>query len=200
MRLSQRRTESASRRARARAHSSALARSPVAQSWRRTCAASCRRARARPASMAACASVQRRSQSASSARRASYSAEHEVLPRGGARGGEVRPGGVEFAAADLDLATYEHEPVPEARGDAVERGGTEPLGLVPVADRDQCLDLVHDEQDALNPVPVHLLEPRLPQSRRLSRPAQHRQRVGEIHVRPFQADEIAESRSASCKA
>ena len=101
------------------------------------------------------------------------------------------PSGLEFAAADLDHGAYEHEPVPEARGDAAERVGTEPLGLVPLADRDQCLDLVHDEQDALNSVPVHLLEPRLPHSRRLSWPAQHRQHVGEIHVRPFQADEIA---------
>ena len=36
------------------------------------------------------------------------------------------------------------------------------------------------------------LEPRLPQSRRLSGPAQHRQHVGEIDVRSFQADAIAD--------
>ena len=49
-----------------------------------------------------------------------------------------------------------------------------------------------DEQGAVDPVPAHRLEPRLPQSRRLSGPSQHRQRVGEIDVRSLQAEAIAD--------
>ena len=66
------------------------------------------------------------------------------------------------------------------------------VGLVPVADREQRLDLVRDEQRAVDPVPAHRLEPRLPQSRRLSGPSEHRQHVGEIDVRSVQADAIAD--------
>ncbi len=44
----------------------------------------------------------------------------------------------------------------------------------------------------LDAVPAHRLEPRLPQSRRLSRPSEHRQHVGEMDVRSFQADAIAD--------
>ena len=36
-----------------------------------------------------------------------------------------------------------------------------------------------DEHGALDPVPAHHLEPFLPESRRLSEPSQHRQRIGE---------------------
>ena len=73
-----------------------------------------------------------------------------------------------------------------------ERGGAEPVGLVPVADREQRLDPVRDEQGAVDPVPAHRLEPRLRQPRRLSGPSQHRQHVGEVDVRSFQAEAIAD--------
>ena len=44
----------------------------------------------------------------------------------------------------------------------------------------------------VDPVPASRLEPLLPQSRRLAGPAQHRQHVGEIAVRAFQADAITD--------
>ena len=119
-------------------------------------------------------------------------AERAVLAQGGARGLEVRSCGVEVAAADLDVGADDEEPVREVRGDAAQRGGADAVGLVPVADREQRLGLVRDEQGAVDPVPAERLEPRLPQSRRLAGPSQHRQRVGEIDVRAFQADAIAD--------
>ena len=75
-------------------------------------------------------------------------AERAVLEQVGARRLEVRPRGVELAAADLDLRADGEERGPEARGDTAERGGAEPVGLVPVADREQRLDLIADEQGA----------------------------------------------------
>ena len=44
----------------------------------------------------------------------------------------------------------------------------------------------------LDPVPAHGLEPRLPQLAPTPGPSQHRQRVGEVDVRSFQADPIAD--------
>jgi hypothetical protein len=113
-----------------------------------------------------------------------------VLTQGGARGLEVRSRGVEFAAADLDLGAHGEQPVPEARGSAAQRDGAEPFGLVPVADREQRLDLVREEQGAVYPVPAHHFEPCLPHSRRLPGPSQLRQHVAEIDVRAFQAKVI----------
>ena len=60
--------------------------------------------------------------------------EPAVLAQRGARGLEVRARGVELAAADLDDGADDEQRVREARGDAAERGGAEPVGLVPVAD------------------------------------------------------------------
>ena len=119
-------------------------------------------------------------------------AERAVLEQVGARRLEVRPRGVELAAADLDLRADGEERGPEARDDAAERGGAEPVGLVPLADREQRLDLIADEQGARDPVPANRLEPLAPKSRRLAGPAQPGQHIGEIAVRPFQADAITD--------
>ena len=73
-----------------------------------------------------------------------------------------------------------------------ERGGAHAVRLVPLADREQRLDAVGDEHGAVDPVPAQRPRARLPQPRRLSRPAQHRQRVGEVDVRPLQAQRIAD--------
>ncbi len=115
-----------------------------------------------------------------------------VLAQGRARGLEVRARSLELAAADLDAGANREQPVGEARGDAAEGGGAEPVGLVPIADRDQCLDLVRDEQRAVDPVPAHLLEPFLPQSHGLSEPSQHRQHVGEMDPCSLQAEVVAD--------
>ena len=145
------RTASASRRARASAASSACARSPLAQSWTRICAASRWRARARPGGWP------RRRQSSGAPRgrgppgRRRRGPEHAVLTHGRTRGLEVRSRSVELAAADLDVGADDEQPVREARVDAAERGGAEPVSLVPVADRQQRLDLVRDEQSTLDP-------------------------------------------------
>ena len=66
------------------------------------------------------------------------------------------------------------------------------FGFVPIADRDQRLDLVCDQQRAVDPVLPHQLEPLLAHSRRLSEPSQHRQHIGEMGPCSLQADEIAD--------
>ena len=82
--------------------------------------------------------------------------------------------------------------VGEARADAAELGSAQSFGLVPVTARVQRLDQICDEHGAVDPVPAHRLESRLPQSRRLSQPSQHRQRVGEVDVHAVEAPVIAD--------
>jgi hypothetical protein len=102
------------------------------------------------------------------------------------------PRGIELAAAELDVGSDDEQRVREARGEAAERGGAEVVGLVPVADPEQRLDLVRDEQGAVDAVPAQRLEPRLPQPRRFPWPSQHDQHVGEVDVRPVQAPVVAD--------
>ena len=119
-------------------------------------------------------------------------AEDVVLAQRGACVLEVGSRGVELATAYLDAGADGEQPVREARGDAAERGGAEPVGLVPVARRDQRLDPVRYEQRAVDPVPAYHLEPLLPHLRRLSEPAQHRQNIGEMDPCSLLADVIAD--------
>ena len=107
-------------------------------------------------------------------------------------GFEVGARRVEFAAVDLDKGADDEQRVGEARRDAAERGSAQPFGLVPVTARVQRLDQIRDEHGAVDPVPAHRLESRLPQSRRLSQPSQHRQRVGEVDVHAVEAPVIAD--------
>ena len=99
---------------------------------------------------------------------------------------------MELAPADLDRGADGEQPVREAGGNAAERGGAEPIGLIPVTDREQRLDLVRGQQSAVDPVPADHLEPRLPQARRFPGPSQRCQYVSEIDVRAFQAEMIVD--------
>ena len=100
-----------------------------------------------------------------------------VLAHGGVRGLEVRPRGVEVAAADLELCAVDERHVRPVGGDGAERGGADAVGLVPLAARDQGLDLVGDERacvDARNGATRRAAA--AASSGRLPRPSEHRQR------------------------
>jgi hypothetical protein len=119
-------------------------------------------------------------------------ADHVILAQCGSRGLEVRSRGVELATAGLHVGADGKQPVREARGDAAQRGGAEPVGLVPVPHREQRLDLVRHQHGVVDLSPAHHLEPRPAHTHRFPEPSQHRQRVGEIAVRAGQAEKIAD--------
>ena len=74
-----------------------------------------------------------------------------VLAQRRERGFEVRPGGVEVAPPELEVGAVDEQHVRIVGGDAADRRGTEPVGVVPLAGRDECLDDVGDERVASLP-------------------------------------------------
>jgi hypothetical protein len=93
--------------------------------------------------------------------------------------------GVEVAAADLEAGAEDEGLVGQDGRHGTERGRADAVGLVPLAGRHQGLDLVGDERGLIEPVAVQRLAGGRREPRRLARPSQHRQRVGERAVHPF---------------
>jgi hypothetical protein len=96
---------------------------------------------------------------------------------------KVRPRGVEVAAADLQAGAHDEGVVGQVGRHGAECDRADAVGLVPLADRDQGLDLVGDERGLIEPVAVQRLERGRREPRRLAWPSQHRQHVGERDVR-----------------
>ena len=65
-----------------------------------------------------------------------------------------------------------------------------PVGLVPVADREQGLDLVCDEHGIVDPVTAHGFQRCRCQACRLPGPAQHGQHVSERDIGPLESHGI----------
>ena len=116
-----------------------------------------------------------------------------VFVRGGARGLDVRPRGLERATADLDGGADHEQPAVEVCAGGPQSGGTEPVGRVPLADREQRLDLVrHQQRGLVDPLATHASSPALPEPRRLSRASELHQRVGEVDVSSLKAEPVAD--------
>ena len=108
----------------------------------------------------------------------------------GGAGGDQRLGLAPAAGGGQRRAL---EPLPGAGGlvgvvgaDGAQGSGAEAVGLVPLAAGDRRLDPVGDQRAVVAPIGAEGLQRRLGQPRRLPRPAQHRQHVGEGDVGPLQ--------------
>ena len=193
-RVSQLRTASASRRARASAASSACARSPLAQNQTRIWAAS-RGARLRQA--VADGLRRRRSSGAPTGRARRGRRRRWPSPRSSrsvARAASRCARAASKSPRPISRSARMHEQhVREVRGDAAERGGAERCRPRPTR-RSRAAPRCWFATSTVLSIPYRRidLEPRLPQSRRLPRPSQHRQHVGEDDVRSFQAEVIAD--------
>ena len=97
----------------------------------------------------------------------------------------MRPRFVEVAAADLELGAVDECLMRPVGSVGAERGDADAVGVVPLADRDQGLDLVGDERDLLDPVAPGGRPPP-PPAGPTPRTSQHRQHVGEKDVRSVQ--------------
>ena len=108
------------------------------------------------------------------------------------RGFEMRAGGVELAAADLEIGAEHEGHVRVVGADHPKRGGARVVRPVPLPDREQGLDPVRGQHGAVRLVRAHCLEPFLPEPRRLGRPTEHREHVGERDIRPVQSRWVSE--------
>ena len=97
-------------------------------------------------------------------------------------GVEVRLGGREVAPPELELGAVHEQHVRIVGGDAADRSGTEPVGVVPLAGRDERLDEVGDEHGRVAAVAAHDLEAAAPDLDGLAGPSEHHQHVGERDV------------------
>ena len=85
-----------------------------------------------------------------------------VHVHGRRRGLDVRSGGVEVTAAGLEAGAHDEGLVGQFGRHGAERGRADAVGLVPLADRDQGLDLVGNERGQIEPVAVQRLAARSP--------------------------------------
>ena len=108
------------------------------------------------------------------------------------RGFEMRAGGGELAAADLEIGAEHEGHVRVVGGDRPKRGGARVVRPVPLPDREQGLDPVRGQHGVVRLVCAHCLEPFLPEPRRLGRPPEHREHVGERDVRSMQSQWVSE--------
>src|SRR5262249_37916511 len=99
---------------------------------------------------------------------------------------EMRPRVVEVAAADLERCAGDVSRMRPARRNSPERGGTHPVRLIPLADRQQRLDLVDGERRVLHAVVPGEIESLRRYAERLAWPSDQRQHVGEERVCPLQ--------------
>ena len=107
------------------------------------------------------------------------------------RGVEVSSGSLEVPTSELQVGAEHEEHVREVRRDGPDRRRARAVGLVPRADRELRLDGVRDEHGAVDPERAERLEPALARRRRLARPSQHHQHVGERDVRLEQVLDMA---------